>query len=504
MQISLMSLWETGRQLYDRLAFLPALEAAFPKSEVYLVGGGVRDRLIGRPTKDDDFLVRGVEAEALGRFLRCYGKVSYVGKTFGVYKLVPQGMEGEEAIDIALPRTEQSFSGTGGYRDFHIQSDPALPIEKDLERRDFTINAIAADLKYRRLIDPFSGQADLEAGILRAVGSPRDRFAEDTSRILRGLRLACQLDLQFEHATWQAIQQGRAAINALREDDQFVVPRETLAKELIKALVAHPVRAFDLWDTSGAFLEIIPELLEMKGCPQPLAYHTEGDVWIHTRLALQALSSPEFETEFAAPYDAEVVLAVLFHDIGKPRTLQTPQRDGVDRIRFNNHDRVGARMVHHIAERLKLSVFTKGSRYAVHIDTLAWLVEKHLLLVQGQVDEMRASTLEKHFLHAERPGRKLMQLIFCDGLGSLPPPGVPQLRSYRKLKLRLAEITAKGEPSVGAPPPLLSGRDVMEILHISPGPAVGAHLLAIREEQLQGNITHRDEAVSFLMRNRKV
>jgi len=499
--LSFKNLWQEGGALRARLPFLSVLEAAFPQAEVYLVGGAVRDLLLGRETKDYDFLVRGVPAAPLGAFLAEHGKVSWVGRHFGVYKMLPAGIALDEAIDIALPRTERSFSMGGGYRDFEVQSDPNLSVEADLLRRDFTINAMAADLRHQHLLDPFDGQADLSTGLLRAVGDARTRFSEDTSRILRGLRLACQFGFQLEAVTWRALQDLTGALNARRPDGSFVVARETLAKEFIKAIVADPVRAFDLWDESGAFAESVPELLEMKHCPQPTAYHTEGDVWTHTRLALSVLVDPAFRAEFDVEHDAQIALAVLFHDVGKPATLQTPERDGTDRIRFNQHDKVGARMTRQIASRLKLSVFPKGSRYAVDEDALVWLVEKHLILVQGEVDRMRASTIEKHFCSADRPGDKLMQLIFCDGSGTIPPAGIPTLQAYRQLKTRLATLRAMSREQARIPAPLLSGKDVMETLGIAPGPRVGQSLAWVREEQLQGRLADRDAAIAWLREN---
>jgi len=497
---SLENLYRACSDLVRRLPFLSAFQTAFPAGEVYLVGGAVRDLLIGRTTKDYDFLVRGVAPPALCAFLTRHGRVNLVGRTFGVYKFTPAGADLDEAIDIALPRTERSFSNGGGYRDFDIQSDPALPVEDDLLRRDFTMNAMAFRLHPAGLIDPLGGEADLAAGRLRAVGVAAARFAEDISRILRGLRLACAFGFQFEEETWRALRERVGALDARRQDGGFVVPRETVAREFIRAIMADPVRAFDLWDEGGAFGVLLPELLAMKGCPQPAAYHTEGDVWVHTRLCLGVLSSHAFRAEFGVPYDAEVALAVLFHDIGKPLTLQTPERDGTDRIRFNGHDKVGGRIVRGIASRLKLSTFPKGTPEAVDEEALAWLVEKHLLLTQGAVDRMRASTLERHFLSPDRPGLKLMQLIFCDGSGTIPPAGLPTLVSYRQLKRRLDAIRALGESKTAAPAPLLSGNEVMRALGIPPGPAVGKYLAQLREAQLEGILSTRDEAIAFLTR----
>jgi len=498
MPLSIENLWKRVHSFRSRLPFLADLENYFPEVEIYLVGGAVRDLLLGRDTKDYDLLVRRIAAPDLGDFLSRYGKVNWVGKNFGVYKFSPAGFPVEEPIDVALPRTERSFSHTGGYRDFEIESDPNLSIEEDLRRRDFTVNAIAADLKEKRLVDPFGGLADLEAGRLRAVGDPARRFSEDSSRLLRGLRIACQFRFHFEEKSWKSLTAAMPAIDARREDGTYIVPRETIAREFIKAMVVDPVRAFDLWDESGAFSILIPELLKMKGCPQPEAFHTEGDVWAHTRLALSQLTSPAFQEEFQTPYDAEAALAVLFHDIGKPYTIQTPERDGVDRIRFNGHDQVGGRLARAIASRLKLSSYPKESRYYVEEENLGWLIEKHLILVHGEVEQMRASTIEKNFLNPQRPGDQLMQVIFCDGMATIPPSGAPQLVYFRQLKERIRRIEALAAERSRIPAPLLSGSEVMALLSIPPGPAVGNYLALLREEQLSGRLSDKEAAIDFL------
>jgi len=503
-------LLKTLTELRSKLCVIEQIESTFPKSEIYLVGGAVRDLLLKRETKDYDFLVRRVPAEALGRLLRKHGKVNWVGKNFGVFKFYPNDADFQEAIDVALPRTEQSFSDGGGYRDFKITSDPELLIEDDLRRRDFTINAMAARLSQIQpgytlndvLIDPFDGLDDLNRGLLRAVGEPDRRFAEDSSRVLRGLRFAAQLQVSFEDATWAALKDAVRVVNAKRKDGTFVVPRETIAKEFIKAMVHDPARSFDLWDISGAFSELIPELLPMKNCPQPTNYHSEGDVWVHTRLALSQLHSESFREEFKEGFDAETVLAVLFHDIAKPVTIQTPEKDGSDRIRFNNHDHIGARMTKIIARRLKLSSFPKDSRYYVDDEALAWLIERHLVLVQSDIGAMRAATVERIFLNPKFPGEKLMHLIYCDGMATIPKDGRAEILHFHLIKERIKKIEALAKEESKLPQPLLGGRDVMNLFEIPSGPQIGKYLLLLREEQLSGKISTREAALTFLKAHR--
>lgn len=461
------------------------------------MGGAVRDFLLDRSTKDVDFLIRKVPIVSLNHFLNQHGKANFVGKNFGVYKFIPTGTTDE--IDVALPRTERSFTYQGGYRDFEVETNSDLSVLEDLKRRDFTINAMALDMKRFCLIDPFDGLNDLAQGRLRAVGTPEIRFSEDYSRLLRGLRFSCQFDFEFDPETKKALFERIGFLNAKREDGTFVVPRETIAKEFLKALCCHPVRMFDLWDESGAFAELIPELLKMKDTPQPPQFHSEGDVWAHTRLALSQLTSLAFCEEFQTEFNAEVALAVLLHDVAKPVTIKTPERDGTDRIRFDNHDHVGAAMAREIIKRLKLASLPKSSRYAINEDAVSWLIEKHLILVCGDADKMRASTIEKYFLDPKVPGPSLMRLIFCDGNAAIPADDpLPKMRHYQQLKNRLEKMKQLRKESGKAIVPFLSGHEIISLFGIKTGPEVGQYLALLREEQLSERITNRDEAIAFL------
>lgn len=493
-------MWIDTEAIRRSFPWIKRIVCDHPQAEFYVVGGVVRDILLKGEAADYDFLVRNVSVSALESALGRLGKVVLVGKGFGVFKFYPEQGDTTLGIDIALPRREISHL-TGGYRDFDVQSDPTLSVEEDLSRRDFTINAMALSVEGGRLIDPFGGREDLKNRSLRAVGDPALRFAEDSSRLLRGIRLSCQLQCEIEPITWAALVDAMHRLNALRPDDSFVLSREVVAKELLRAFVFDPVRALDLFDVSGAMKQLMPELLSMKDCPQPPEFHSEGDVWIHTRLALSHLGSSRFIEEFGetAP-DAELVLAVLFHDVGKPYTLQTPEQDGTDRIRFNEHDRVGAQIASKVSHRLKLSQLPKEESLHVDPDRLAWLIKKHLLLVQGEVEKIRATTLERHFLDPNRPGNSLLKLIFVDGMATVPAKGGEQLKSFYALRGRLEEIRKVSESKANIPKPVLSGNDVMKTLGIPPGPEVGRLLSLVREEQLTGRIRTQSEAEAFLRR----
>lgn len=480
--------------------FLARLLIKFPQAEVYLVGGAVRDLILGRSTKDFDFVVRGIAAKPLEKFLSREGDCDLVGRNFGVFKFLPKGRSAEP-FDLALPRTEHSTGG-GGYRNFEVQSNPTLAITEDLSRRDFTINAIAYRLRVvgknifiQEIFDPWEGIVDLKKKIIRTVGDPGERFKEDYSRMLRGLRFSLQLGFKIEPETFAAIRAKIKHVNDMRGGVR-VVPTETMAREFLKSFVANPVRAYDLWDEAGGTKEIMPELLPMKGCQQPKNFHSEGDVWTHTRLALSMLASNEFRGEFGhEEVTAETILGILFHDIGKPPTKQTPEEHGTDRVRFNNHDSVGAEMALKICRRLTLSA---PAEFSIDAERVGAIVRHHLITVHGPVAAMRENTLEKYFFNPAFPGRSLQQVIFCDSSATVPPKGKPDLGHFFALKKRIQKLEKLSARKPVLPPPICNGDEVMKLLKLKPGPQVGAYLRDLREEQLSGRMKTKAEAKAFL------
>ncbi len=476
------------------LPWLKPLKKSFPDAEIFLVGGMVRDVLLRRPSKDIDLVVRGVPMPKLISFLKREGTVDVVGKTFGVIKF---GYKNAPQIDIALPRTEIA-GGSGAYRDVAVHFDHAMPIEADLGRRDFTINAMALNLATGAITDPFGGRADIRAKIIRAVGKPADRFAEDNTRLLRALRFACQLNFAIEPKTATAI---KKLLPKLVEGH---VPNELIGRELVKSLVANPVRCMDLWNATGAFKFVAPELLKMHKCPQPKNYHNEGDVWEHTVLALKNLHGAPYQKFlkklppiFGAPKKPSPTqyVATLLHDVAKPLTIQTPKKDGVDRIRFTGHDTEGAKVARRIAERLRLS-----SVEGVNIDTelLVWLVEHHLLAVQADVREMKETTIEKYFLRDLERGRELLTMLFGDGSATIPSNTKDKKRHLDDVLVRIRRLIKMRGGRQQLPPPIIDGTEIMTALKLSPGPKIGELLNAVREAQLSGAIKTKLQARAFL------
>ena len=476
--------------------FLKRLQKKFPEAEVFLVGGIIRDVTLGRESKDYDFVIRNVPINKLQAWLKRQGWVDLVGKNFGVLKFIPHSSKIKdhssrltEPIDIALPRTEHAFL-TGGYRDFDVKFNPKLPIEKDLERRDFTINALAFDIKNKKLIDLFDGLGDIKKKRVKTVGKPSERFKEDYSRILRAIRFACQLNFEIEKQTWQAIKKLINHINN-QKDNHYIVPRETVAKEMAKAFIANPGRSFELFDKSGATKELIPELLKMKGCPQPKNFHSEGDVWQHTHLCLKNLSSKKFQREFSKePLSAELVFGLIFHDLGKPYTIEK-----LDRLRFNNHDNISGELAGEILKRLKLS------NAGVNVDHVVWLAKKHMIVTHTKHSVMRKTTIEKYFYNDQVPGRDLLKLMFADIQATVPPNGQPDFSGYKRLEKQIADLKKITKKKKELPKKIINGHEIMKRFNLSSGPQIGKLKNLLREEQLKSKVKTKKQAFEFLKKH---
>ncbi len=479
---------------HPQLEFIQQTCELLPQAEWFLVGGAVRDIALGRVKNDHDFdfVVRGVGLDEVSDALSQLGKVDYVGRDFGVLKFWrADAPSGYRSVDIAWPRTERG-SGTGGRRDFEVHSDPDLPISDDLGRRDFTVNAMAWDFQEELLIDPYGGQEDLADGLIRAVGDSDKRFLEDHTRMMRGIRFACELGFDIEERTWESILKQARHLNDLRHSDdgqvERVVPYETIAKDFLKSLNADVVRSLDLLDRGGILFRLIPELTRLQGLGQPSEWHTEGDVWTHTQLAIQKVAGPEFAEMFPGERaDIETLVAILLHDVGKPETAVK----SASGISFHGHDARGSQMARGIVERLRLA---SVPRINVNSNRVEWLVRMHMFPILVDLEHVRKTTLVKHFLQDEKLGRQLLHLSFADLSASIPEGGEPDLSNLKNLIKELAELREK-DSSVEK---LMSGKQVMEETGLEPGPEVGELLEAIREAQLSGKVLTDEQAKSLL------
>lgn len=234
-----------------QLSFVEDFLREHSEAELYLVGGAVRDLLMKRRMLDVDFdfVIRKLPSEQIEKWFGKRGTIDFVGRTFGVYKF-------NNSIDIALPRTEQAHATSkGGYKEFDVKSDADLPIEDDLSRRDFTMNAMAINMRTSELHDPFGGEADIKQRLIRAVGEPQKRFDDDLSRMLRAIRFAAELHFEIEEKTLEAIKKNIGRIND-KTEETYVVPRETIGSELAKALARNPAGAVQWLKETGA-LEVL-------------------------------------------------------------------------------------------------------------------------------------------------------------------------------------------------------------------------------------------------------
>ena len=429
--------------------FVKKLKKSFPAAEIYLVGGKVRDLLLGRESYDYDFVIRNVGGEELEKFLASEGRVDYVGKSFGVFKFIPKKFTLAEALDIALPRTEESF-GTGGYRDFDIQSNPELPIEKDLARRDFTVNAMALNIETGELIDPFGGIADLENKLIKTVGQPEARFKEDFTRLLRAIRFSVQLYFKIEPETYRVIQKLAPGLKTMAA--------ERITEELNKIIIA-PNAEFGLvlLQKSNLLRYIIPELEAGVGVSQNRSHIYS--VFTH------CVKSLGFAAE--RNYSRNVRLAALFHDIAKPKVKAGEGPDST----FYNHDIEGAKIVRKIMQRLKYP--NEITKKVTH------LVRHHMFFYSlGSITDAAVRRLLARI--GKDSINEAIELRICDRLGM----GRPKAKPYKLIELeqRLHEVQL--DP-ISVKMLKIDGTDLMKALKIKPGPKIGLILNALLAEVLE-------------------
>ncbi|MEM7145538.1 MAG: CCA tRNA nucleotidyltransferase [Verrucomicrobiota bacterium] len=416
--------------------------------QAYFAGGCVRDVLLNKTPKDFDIATDAVPEQVQA----CFPHSKSVGAHFGVILVHLE----DDDFEIATFRAEGNY--TDGRHPGEITFTTA---EEDAQRRDFTINGIFYDPIADNYIDYVDGQSDLKNNIIRAIGNPDERFAEDHLRLLRAIRFAATLDYKIEPATWSALKEHADKITLISE--------ERIRDELSRIFTdPNRVRGFDLLVESGLMNILLPEIIALQGCDQPPQFHPEGDVFVHTRLMLSHL--PE---EASLP----LVLSVLLHDIGKPETRTYDK--AADRIRFNAHDRVGARMTEKILRRLKYSNET--------IDTVAEAVASHMIF--KDVQKMRVAKLKRFMA---RPGfDDELELHRVDCLGSHG-----MLDNLDFLREKREEFA--NEPLI--PPPLVTGHDLIK-LGWKPGPDIGHILEEVQTRQLEGALNTHEEAIAWINDN---
>jgi poly(A) polymerase len=416
--------------------------------QALLVGGCVRDLLLGREPTDYDVTTDATPDQVMALFPESIA----VGEQFGVILIPRDGLK----VEVATFRSDVGYSD-GRHPDRVVYSKTP---QEDVQRRDFTINGLLMRHDSGQVLDYVGGQADLQTKIIRAIGEPDRRFREDKLRMMRAVRFAARFEFEIEAETFRAIRRHVAEIHQ--------VSPERLREELTKMLTEGAARtAFELLDETWLLQQVLPEIGAMKGVEQPPQFHPEGDVWIHTRLMLEGLPAGTSPT---------LAWGVLLHDVGKPPTFQSAAETG-DRIRFNNHVEVGVRMAEAICRRLRFS--------NEDTEQILGLVDNHMKF--AAVEEMRASTLKK-FVRLPRFEEHLA-LHRLDCLSSHR-----HLESYEFVQ-RFLELTP---PEQVRPERLLTGDD-LQAMGFRPGPLFSQILQGLEDAQLEGQIRTRKEAEEYVL-----
>jgi tRNA nucleotidyltransferase (CCA-adding enzyme) len=445
------------------LGLARALAAAGGRA--YLVGGAVRDALLGLPVKDYDLEVFGLPADELKRVLAAHGRVNVVGEAFTVFKV--SGLPGlESAVDVSLPRRDSKAGA--GHRGFVVTGDPSLSVADAARRRDFTINALLFEPLEGALVDPHGGHADLRARVLRAVDPAH--FGEDPLRALRAVQLAARFELSVDAATARL-----CASMPLGE-----LPRERVFGEMEKLLLqaARPSIGFRLLREWGLLPAVAPELAPLEATPQEPDWHPEGDVWVHTLLALD--QAAPLVRDLDRPRALAVMLGTLCHDLGKPATTRTI--DG--RIRSHGHEEEGLAPTTALLDRW--GVFSLDG-YDVRGQVLG-LVGNHLKPGQLYDARDRVSDGAIRRLAAKCEADLLYRVARADCLGrtgDFPPVAMEWFLE----RVRALEVARR------PPEAILKGRHLLG-LGLAPGPEVGRVLAAVYERQLDGAVRTLDEALA--------
>ena len=427
-----------------------------------VVGGWVRDRIMGRESKDIDIEVFGVAPDALKTVLASLGRVETVGESFQVFKT------GD--IDVSLPRRE-SKSGRG-HRGFNITGDPSMSVDDAARRRDFRINAILWDPLTDEYLDPFDGREDIARRLLRVVD--RTTFCDDSLRALRAVQFAARFQFTLDAETSELCR-------SMALDD---LPRERVWGEIEKLLLApRPSIGLALAVDLGIVAKLFPELKALDGCPQEPEWHPEGDVWVHS---LQVIDQARRRIDdLPRPQQLAMMLGALCHDLGKPKT--TKFSDG--RIRSLDHEEQGVAPALSLLDRLNVHSI---DGYDVRMQ-VAGLTAQHLK--PGAWYKVRNEVGDGAFrrLAAKVDLELLARLAKSDCLGR--EPGKFDCTAMDWFLDRARQLGVEHKP----PGPILLGRHLLE-LGLKPGPRVGEILKAVYEQQMDGAVTTLEQAIESAKR----
>jgi poly(A) polymerase len=410
--------------------------------QAFLVGGCVRDLLLGVKPRDFDI---ATDARP-DRIMDLFPRSGRVGAHFGVVLV----RDVFDQVEVATFRSDHDYLDGRHPEQVRFESDP----REDVLRRDFTINGLMMDPDTGTVLDFVDGRGDLARGAIRAIGDPYARFREDHLRLLRGVRFAARFGFEIEAATFDAMRRDHALI--------LNVAMERVREELVRILTEGGARrGFELLDASGMLADLLPEVAAMKGVAQPPEYHPEGDVWRHTLLLLENLRQPT----------PTLALGALLHDVGKPPTFRV-----ADRIRFDGHVEEGVRLAHGILTRLRFS--------REEIERVEALIDNHMRF--KDVNRMKESTL-KRFLRLPEFEEHL-ELHRLDATSSNK-----RLDNYDLARRKFEEYSAEHLQ----PAPLVTGADLIGMGY-EPGPQFSRILAVLEDAQLEGRIRSQEEAMDLV------
>jgi poly(A) polymerase len=435
-------------------------EAGF---EAYFAGGCVRDLLLGRVPDDYDVATSATPEQVMGVFAGLGRKTLTVGAHFGVVLVCEEASGQDSAVEVATFRHDGAYSD--GRRPDAVRF--STDAREDVVRRDFTINGMLLDvLRFESdgdldgaVLDFVGGRDDLRAGVVRAIGDPALRFAEDKLRMLRGVRFAARLGFAIEDRTFRAMRDHASEIG--------VVSSERIRDELTRMLTEGAARtAFEMLDAAGLLAEVLPEIVKMHGVKQPPEFHPEGDVWVHTMMLLENLR---------AGCPATLGWGALLHDVGKPATFQPPQGPG-DRIRFNGHVEVGVRIAEVMLARLRFS--------GEDTEQILALIRNHMKF--GDVMKMKRSTLLRFLRMPKFDEHMALHWMDC-----MAAHGRMEMYWFVKREYEGAPVEAL------RPLLFVTGRDLIAAGY-KPGPRFKEMLELVEDAQLEGRIGSREQGLALV------
>lgn len=429
--------------------------------ESYFVGGGVRDELMGEPAHDIDVATSAKPEEIEALFQRAYDR----GKQFGVMAV----QSGKYEFEVA------TFRSDIGIFDHRRPKKVAFTsAEEDSKRRDFTINGLFYDPEQQKIVDYVGGVEDLQNQTIRFIGEPQARIDEDYLRMLRAVRFSCGFGFKIDDESYQAIAENVAKINQ--------VSSERIRDELTKMFInENRCQSLNLLSEIGLLKYILPEAEAMKNVSQPPEFHSEGDVWTHTLMAMESLRKP--------PLGAELAWTVLLHDIAKPQT-QGFRDHPKSKITFFEHDVESSQMAEGILKRLKFS--------NEFIDACTWAISQHMRIIHAFRD-MSERKQKKLFTHPHID--LLLDLTRADLSASLRPNGKAEMEMYEealKKKEQFEKEASDEEKEQVKKFTLITGHDIMETLNLPSGPKVGEIKAKIEEAFLEEKISTRKQALEMI------